>query len=79
MMNFLLFRSRYNAVCLEGINGGQCVPSCANGVFNNEVNSFRCDGLDIYIYIYIDIDIDIDIGGMEGGSSLLALCDPHCI
>lgn len=28
---------RYNAVCLDGINGGQCVPSCANGVFNNEV------------------------------------------
>lgn len=29
--------SRYNAVCLDGINGGQCVPSCANSVFNNEV------------------------------------------
>ena len=56
MMNFLLFWSRYNAVCLEGINGGQCVPSCANGVFNNEVNSFRCDGLDLYIYIYIDME-----------------------
>ena len=27
----------YNAVCIEGVNGGQCVPSCANGVFNNEV------------------------------------------
>ena len=29
--------NRYNAVCLDGINGGQCVPSCANSVFNNEV------------------------------------------
>ena len=27
----------YNAVCVEGVNGGQCVPSCANGIFNNEV------------------------------------------
>jgi hypothetical protein len=24
-------------VCLPGINDGKCVPSCANGVFNNEV------------------------------------------
>ena len=26
----------YNAVC-SSVNGGQCVPACANGVFNNEV------------------------------------------
>jgi beta-glucosidase-like glycosyl hydrolase len=33
----MMSRSRYNAVCVTGINGGSCVPSCANGAFNNQV------------------------------------------
>lgn len=27
----------YNAVCTPGLNGSQCVPSCANDVFNNDI------------------------------------------
>ena len=27
----------YNAVCTPGVNDGQCVPSCANAVFNNNI------------------------------------------
>lgn len=37
LLDTLVAWGRYNAVCVEGINGGKCVPSCANGVFNNEV------------------------------------------